>query len=1396
MRRIDIFVSSPPDVQKERSVVERLIRSIAAEFNVPVTVSYSNRLRSLTLSDKVAARSANGYDDGRSLLCPCFWEYKDFKLEPDYQERIPNTGQYDLVISILWSRLGTKISPAFVMPDGSQPTSATEYEIAWVLDQMKRTPGFPELHVYRNHSTPVAPLEPREERETSFRQWDSVQEFFSTWRANSAFSKACSEYSDLREFESLFRKHFREFVAKQLDREIVPRKPAPNTQHWQLNPYRGLQFFDFEHAAVFYGRTKAIGEVLEVLKKQANAKSPFVLIIGPSGSGKSSLVRTGLLPFLTEVGSTTGPWRRAIARPGPGGEAEDPFSRLATALLEETALPELGADAAATYARQNLAADLRENPGGVARRVTELLDQLGKQEFDRLAEVQNEYELPDRIESTELARHRRLTRIRPKAHLALVVDSLEELFAANFSAELQHCYLATLMALIRSQRVFAIATLQSEFYAAYQQFPELIELAGSHGRYDLQPPTPEEIGDMIRLPAEAAGLRFEQDIATGRGLDKTILDAAVSSSEPLPLLEHLLSELYRKQETRKDGLLRQSDYLELGKLEGALGNHAETLFATLKSDAQGAFDLVMRRLVSFGNGDQGVRRTVPYRDLVSPGELDSRQKEGAKDFVDSFIKEGLFYVEPDSKTDGIVSISHQALLLRWQRVRLWLAEDQAFLRMRDRLDASLNLWIRRDRQCEDLLGPAFGVSDAETLLRHFRSSLSQAQIDYIEKILTTQKHDRKVRESIWLAMGAGLVVLAGVAAIQWYNLESQSKGTEELARIERRIVEMSRERRNGQESEPKQLTENSRESANPDLTSSDARAMQAQLKQALDKAQAAQQSADVATSQRTALETQLKQAQDKAQAAQQSADVATSQRTALETQLKQAQDKAQTAQQSADLATTQRTALDTQLKQAQDKAQTAQQNADLATSQRIALEAQLKQAQDKAQAAQKNADLVTSQRTALETQLKQAQDKAQATQQNADLAASQRTTALETQLKQAQDKAQAAQQSADLATSQRAALETQLKQAQDKAQAAQQSADLAASQRAALETQLKQAQDKAQAAQQNADRATTQRTALEAQLKQAQDKAQAAQQNADRVTSEHSAIEAEVKQLEDRAQLAEQKAELATSQREAMEAQMKMAEARAKLAQQNADLATSQRSAMEEELKKSEERVQLAQKNADLAVAQRAAIEARLNKAAGPQIVQQQNGQTNQPEPKANSTPTDIPISADPDETKQARKEQNQPGATQSNLVIATSPEPSPSETPTDGNVKSDTDEQQLKSFVLDYLRTVASDDVSTQERFFAHRVTYYGQGVLSLRRVQAAKESYDSEWPTRDWKPQGEPEIHGTSNPKMYEILQPYAWTVSDGSRHDQGSGNLFLRVWKNTKGEFHIVHIEQRDR
>src|SRR3984893_1481650 len=981
MRRVDILVSSSEDEQNERGVTERSIRSVAAELGVSVSVSYSNWLRRRKQEDAITEQAANGDREGTLLISPYFWEHQDSKAEPEYCEHILNPGQYDLVINILWSRLGTRSASMFVMPDGSQPRSAAEYEVAWVLDQSKLTPGFPGLHVYRNRATPAAPLEPKEKRENFCRQWDAVQEFCAAWEKNgeTEFRECCHDYQDLEEFENLFREHFRDFLAQQVDREIGLKKALRKVLYLESNPFRGLNFFDFEDAVFYHGRTKAVGEVLDALKNQATAEKPFVLVLGPAGSGKSSLVRAGVLPLLT-VGN--GPWRRVVTRPGAGGGAGDPFDTLAAALLGKFALPELQAEESAVE-WQNLASRLRNDPDAAAARIAKVLDQLTRQELDQR---ETEGQLARRSEGVEVVGQKSLGRAKPMMHLALVVDQLEELFTGEVSPVLQRKYISALGALANCEGVFIIVTLRSDFYAHCQQFPELVELTAFNGRYELQPPTPRGIGNMIRFPAEAVGLRFERDPDTSRSLDEALLEAAIANPEPLPLLEHLLSRLYQRQLDRKDGLLRWSDYRELGELQGALAQHVKTVFLTLKPHEQQALKFVIRRLLALGRGEEGhlIRRTVPYRDLVSSPELD--QKAGAKGLVDRLIKEGLLSADTDPKQELLISVPQDALLWKCPGVWQWLSEDRHFFRMRDRLDASLKSWLSGGRQTDDLLGRGIGLAEADTLLRDFRSSLSERQIDYIQKSLASQKRRRRVRDNIGLAAIAGLAGLAGFAAfagIERFNTESRRKNRE-------------------QEIQPAQQ--------NTDLTSSQRSALETQLKKAEEKAQLAQQTTDLASSQRSALETQLKKAEEKAQLAQQNTDLATSQRSAVETQLKKAEEKAQLAQQTTDLATRQRSALETQLKKAEEKAQLAQQNADLASSQRSALETQLKKAQEeKAQLAQQNTDLASSQRSALETQLKKAEEKAQLAQQNADLATSQRS-ALETQLKKAEEKAQLAQQ--------------------------------------------------------------------------------------------------------------------------------------------------------------------------------------------------------------------------------------------------------------------------------------------------------------------------------------------------------------------------------------------------
>ena len=147
MKVIKIFLSSPGDVQSERKIAEELILATAEEYGVPVSVTYSSLLRAEAPGDRAGVDLADTGDSGNLVLCPYFWEYQRFEVDKSYQAQIPNTGDFYLVICILWSRLGTELGPEFKLPDGSRPRSGTEYEIVWALERARQANEIGRAHV-------------------------------------------------------------------------------------------------------------------------------------------------------------------------------------------------------------------------------------------------------------------------------------------------------------------------------------------------------------------------------------------------------------------------------------------------------------------------------------------------------------------------------------------------------------------------------------------------------------------------------------------------------------------------------------------------------------------------------------------------------------------------------------------------------------------------------------------------------------------------------------------------------------------------------------------------------------------------------------------------------------------------------------------------------------------------------------------------------------------------------------------------------------------------------------------------------------------------------------------------------------------------------------------------
>ncbi|MYN29274.1 nSTAND1 domain-containing NTPase [Duganella levis] len=490
------------------------------------------------------------------------------------------------------------------------------------------------------------------------------------------------------------------------------------------SPFRGLEAFEEQHAAIFFGRKLSVDQLVQVVVAQAQAACAMVLVLGPSGAGKTSLVQAGLIPAL-----------KAGAAPAESGIAISSHVQLDCADMGQSGLLE-------TLASVLLDAEigerlLFENTSAAAL-------------AQRLAQ-----DLPGLIEQLQA----RL----PAIQLLLFIDRFEAVFRLPHISDVDRAvFINVLDQLARSGTMQLVLACRNDFYPHLASYPALMNLKLSGGHYDLTPPGSADIAQIVRHPAQVAQLRYTVD-DKGEGLDDVLCHAARSGPDSLPLLQYCLQELYRQR--TPDGELTHSAFHAMGGLEGAIGARAEQVISALGAAQIAALPHVLSQLVLVAEDESTVSsRRVPWSALRNDAE---------NKLVQALVDAHLFVsdLQGGAPTFGI---AHEALLRRWPRVVAWIEEHRQALQIRSRISAQANRWQDSGRKRDMLLPSGTQTNQARQLLATSGFGLTSQEQRFVQASLQSERRAERMRMAIMIVV-TSLALLAGGLGLAARSAQTQAE---------------------------------------------------------------------------------------------------------------------------------------------------------------------------------------------------------------------------------------------------------------------------------------------------------------------------------------------------------------------------------------------------------------------------------------------------------------------------------------------------------------------------------------------------------------------------------------------------------------------------------------------
>jgi tetratricopeptide (TPR) repeat protein len=715
-----LFVSSPGDVMIERRRVENVVSRLNGEFA------------------------------GVARLQAIRWETEFYQAFSTFQAQIPRSTDCDLVIGILKWRLGSELPPDFAdkLPNGRPFPSGTAYEILSAVKQRQKGGRLPDIYVFRFAASSPSVAIDDPDRDRIEREWQVLKGFLQEWflTAQGHFKAAFNPYRSEDDFETQLEKLLRKWVADKVAGGRAVRWPIAV----KGSPFRGLAAFGAKHAPVFFGRSEDTARALDLWREGGHRGSPYLLIVGASGSGKSSLVRAGLIPRLTTAGviGEVDAWRIAVIRPGDstGGL----FAALAAALMQDDAglpkeeegrgpaLPEIALGDSKTPAE--LAAVLRHADAAAVKPVVNALGRVGAAERER--------ERYDR---------------EVRCDLVLLIDQLEELFAQSVSDGERADFIDLIASLVATGRVWVAATLRADFYGRMLVQPGLKKLKETGATYDLAPPGPVELAEIVRGPAEAAGLIFGTDAASGEPLDARLLRDA-DRPDMLPLVQLALSRVFQARESiGGETVLPLNAYEGLGGLKGIIDDAGETALASLGETEKAQLPRLLRQLAVPAHDQDGAGTSLTIRSMPL---AKAAPDPTARKLLDALVTARLLTTS-GAEADAQVRLAHQRVLEDWARARAIVTESADFYRIRADLEESRRKWETGKRRRELLLARGLPLAEAESIVGKYGDELSPDVVAFVRASRARANLGQLIGWSaaavfFLLAIGAGIAATVAI----------------------------------------------------------------------------------------------------------------------------------------------------------------------------------------------------------------------------------------------------------------------------------------------------------------------------------------------------------------------------------------------------------------------------------------------------------------------------------------------------------------------------------------------------------------------------------------------------------------------------------------------------------